>query len=117
MVSESVAPSAQLAPMERRRRARQRTRQSGVVISGELQLECTIVDQSETGARLAIKGALPGQFHLIRLKTGECHEARLVWSDDRHAGIAFLATYDLSQPTEQPKAKKLRLIWQRLNKR
>ncbi len=107
----------EVAPHERRRRARQRTRQSGVVLDGDTQIECTIVDQSETGAKLALKIALPPQFHLIRLKTGECHEARLVWSDDKHSGVAFLASYALAEPTENPKLKRLRLAWQRLTKR
>lgn len=113
----ATGSALEAAPQERRRRARQRTRQSGVVLHGDAQIECTIVDQSETGAKLAIKIALPEQFHLIRLKTGECHEARLVWSDDKHAGVAFLASYALSEPSENPKLKRLQLAWRRLNKR
>lgn len=86
-------------------------------MDGDIQIECTIVDQSETGAKLALKIAPPAQFHLIRLKTGECHEARLVWSDDKHAGVAFLASFDLAEPTENPKLKRLRLTWQKFTKR
>ena len=113
----AAVAALEIAPLERRRRARQRTRQSGVILNGDAQIECTIVDQSETGARLAVKGDLGERFHVIRLKTGECHEARLVWRDDKHAGIAFLESMNLAHPSESAKVKRLRLVWQRLNKR
>lgn len=88
-----------------------------MILFGEVQLECLIVDQSETGARLAVKGEFPERFHLLRVKSGECHEATLVWRDDKHAGIAFSASYNLAEPTDHPRLKRLRLIWVRLNKR
>lgn len=113
----AVSSKVDITPLDRRRRARQRTRQSGMILDGDLQIECTIVDQSETGARLAVKGELPERFHVLRLKTGECHEARLVWRDAKHAGVAYAAAFALSEPSENPRHKRLRLIWQRLNKR
>lgn len=58
--------------------------------SGEV-VDCVIRDRSETGARLVFRTglALPTGFELMERHRSTSRLVRLVWSDDRQAGVTW----------------------------
>ena len=63
---------------------------------GEL-LECTIIDMSETGARVRVDGSrrLPARFYLIDERDGIAYRARLVRSAGPEHGLELIRKFDL----------------------
>lgn len=57
--------------------------------------KCTVVDASESGARLAVEDmeCLPDKFNLILSRRGQPHQrCNIVWRRDDEVGIEFIAS-------------------------
>jgi hypothetical protein len=85
------------AVMSRDRRAadRRRIRWKALILNsaGKLVCECTIVNVSSTGARLALHEptALPESFVLVMSRNGDVRRhCELTWYKDKTAGVHFL---------------------------
>ena len=63
--------------------------------SGELR-ECTVLDVSDEGARLAIKSprTLPEVFYLVLSRNGTRRPCRLIWRSDDEIGLFYLGPLD-----------------------
>jgi hypothetical protein len=81
--------------IERRPAPRRRViwRGRGVHPGGDF--ECTIRDLSDTGARIAVRGApmIPSRFHLVNVTTRTVHDVKVVWNDGKALGLKFLASF------------------------
>ena len=99
---------------ELRRVARKHVLLSGKIAyaEGAASLNCTIRDISATGARITISRGqgLPQSVYLIDLRSRVAHDAHVVWQRSPLFGLAFVATYPLSQPLE-PGLEFLRRLW------
>jgi len=60
--------------------------------------DCTVLDVSDDGARIAIAAPseLPRQFYLVLSKNGTRRRCRLVWRSAQEVGLAYLEP--LSRP-------------------
>lgn len=60
-----------------------------------MQLDCTIRNLSEGGAKLQISGAvtLPDEFDLLIPQKNQRRRARLCWRQDDACGVRFLETH------------------------
>ena len=72
---------------------RRRVLLSGKIAYGDgaFSLDCSIRDQSQSGARLGIRGStvLPKSFYLIDLRAGTAYDCELVWRNATQAGVKF----------------------------
>jgi hypothetical protein len=85
-------------PVERRGAPRRWRLQSGRISAGDGELvECTIIDMSETGARVRLgsERRLPARFYLIDEQDGVAYKARLVRSVGQEHGVELLRKFDL----------------------
>ncbi len=78
-------------------------------IDGTWRRDCTMIDVSQTGARLSIKGSFEGldlkEFFLLLSSTGLAYRrCRLVRVDGEQIGVEFLVT-DKSSKKKPPKQK------------
>jgi hypothetical protein len=90
--------SPELPPkVERRPATRRRViwRGRGVHVGGGYDFECTIRDFSDTGARIAVRGApmIPSHFYLVNVTTRTVHEVKVVWNDGKLLGLRFLQSF------------------------
>ncbi len=90
----------ELPPMaERRPKQRRRVVWGGrcVALDGSRTFDCVIRDATETGARIAIKGAqmVPQHFYLIDRTHRTAHEVKVIWSDGKQFGLEFLNSFAL----------------------
>ena len=60
---------------------------------GGILIKCVIRDQSTGGARLVFRGAvtLPEEFEVVEAGGRRVRRARLVWRDQKQAGVTWLA--------------------------
>lgn len=60
--------------------------------------DCTVLDVSEDGARIAISAPteLPDEFYLVLSRYGARRRCRLVWRSAKEAGLSYLAPLDRS---------------------
>jgi hypothetical protein len=65
--------------------------------------DCTVLDVSEDGARIAIAAPaeLPEQFYLVLSRTGARRRCRLVWRSAEEAGLSYL------EPLDRPACRNL----------
>jgi hypothetical protein len=78
-------------------------------IDGTWRRDCTMIDVSQTGARLLIKGSFEGldlkEFFLLLSSTGLAYRrCRLVRVDGEQIGVEFLST-DKASKKKPPKQK------------
>ena len=110
MMQDTVETTEQA---ERRQQSRKRVLLSGVVTywDGARSFGCTIRNISEEGARISKPRTqpLPEKIYLINVRERMVHEARLVWSHDREAGLEFVTSAQLSALAD-PKYNYLRRL-------
>src|SRR5271169_5635662 len=91
-------------PFEKRAKPRRWRLQTGRIsaVDGEFSVRCTIVDQSETGARVRIEEPLhlPARFYLIDLHDKAAYKARLAWSAAPEYGLMLIRKHDLRDSPE-----------------
>jgi hypothetical protein len=79
---------------EDRRTSPRRVLDSAAKIIGDQTMgpfQCTIVDISNSGVRLAVRRDVPDEFSLIlNDATGVRHKCRVVWRRDHQIGAKFL---------------------------
>lgn len=80
------------AGAERRERPRYRDTSPVLVGDGAIVRQCTLLDVSEGGVRIAVGtvGKLPYDVALVDPCTGLSHRAKLVWQSDTEAGLRFV---------------------------
>jgi hypothetical protein len=85
---------ADISPAERRALPRQPTTLRGRVFPGNL--DCTVRDYNERGARLQFSGAAPedDQFILVMWSTGQAFEGQVRWRGGQETGVLFLRSCD-----------------------
>ncbi len=85
---------ADIPPAERRSLPRQPTTLRGKVFPGNL--DCTIRDYNERGARLQFGGVAPedDQFILVVWSTGQAFEGQVRWRGGQETGVLFLRSCD-----------------------
>jgi hypothetical protein len=97
----SAAPANNLPlPIERRGALRRWRLQSGRISAGDGNVvECTIIDMSETGARVRLRSVcrLPAKFYLIDDRAAVAYKVRLVRSMGHEHGVELLHKFDLKQ--------------------
>lgn len=99
---------------ELRRAPRQRALLSAkaVYLDGAMSLDCTIVDRSESGARIrATRTALlPKRFFLLDFKHATAHDVSVAWSAPPFWGLNFERSLPLNRdlPSE---LKHLATLW------
>jgi hypothetical protein len=74
----------------------------GVHFGGGYNFACTIRDLSDTGARIAVRGApiIPSRFHLINVTSRTAHEVQVAWNDGKQLGLQFVNSFSLDQIPE-----------------
>jgi hypothetical protein len=79
---------------------------------GRTILDCTIRDIAEGGARIAFarNSRFPGTFHLIHVRGRVAYDARVIWSSDCQAGVAFNSVLPLGDGVE-PSHEFLTRLW------
>ncbi len=110
----SSATSQILGQRDTRRAVRRRVLLSGKIAYGDgvYSFNCTIRDISSAGARVAIPKtqSIPGSLFLIDIKNHIAYAACVVWHRPPLVGLAFTATYPLSQPLE-PQLEFVKRLW------
>jgi hypothetical protein len=63
---------------------------------GKAPRDCTVLDVSEEGARiaLAVPAELPREFYLVLSKNGTRRRCRLVWRSEAEAGLFYIEPLD-----------------------
>lgn len=93
-------PTGSEIPAERRPKRRKSVLTAGIVASadGTFNLNCTIRDLSESGARLAMprNAKLPASFYLIDVRERLAYEAATIWNNGTEAGVKFGKTQRLA---------------------
>lgn len=89
-----LPPMAERRPTQRRRVV---WRGRCVYPDGSRTFDCVIRDASETGARIAIKGAqmIPKRFYLIDRTNRTAHDVTVVWNNGKQLGLHFLNSFDV----------------------
>ncbi|MFI4975737.1 MAG: PilZ domain-containing protein [Caulobacterales bacterium] len=91
---------------EKRLKPRRWRLQSGRISAadGGFSLPCTIVDMSDTGARVRIDETLhlPARFYLIDTFDRVAYKARLVWSAEPEYGLMLMRKHDLKNEMDLP---------------
>ena len=107
-----IGPSA--TATEQRKAARPRVLLSGkiVYLDGGISTDCTIRDQTPSGARVRMSGtlALPAEVYLIELKSGVAFECRVAWRRLPDVGLQFISSQKLSE-SDDPRLRRLKRIW------
>jgi len=92
-------------PNERRLQSRQRVLLSGIVTywDGARSFGCTIRNLSAEGARISKPRTqpLPANLFLISVRERMVHDARVIWSRDKDAGLVFVQSRQLSDLADQ----------------
>jgi len=87
---------------DNRRARRHRALLGGKLAFGEgyFTVDCIVRDLSELGARVKVTDGqlLPPQLYFLELRSGEVHEARVVWRRHREIGLEFTAAHNLANP-------------------
>jgi PilZ domain len=100
MAVKSVVTPPRVA--ESRKTRRRRTLLGGRIVysDGSFSCDCTIRDQSETGARvkLALHETVPARFFLIVKREGVAYEASIAWSTPPEFGLSFHQSFQLNGP-------------------
>lgn len=83
-------------PTDARNNARAIVRRCGWFVSsvGEKLRECTVWDESKTGARLMVDApeTIPDTFHIyMTLNFSSRRQCRVVWRSDKQIGVEFLS--------------------------
>lgn len=80
------------AGAERRTHPRYRDASPVLVCDGAAVQQCTLLDVSDGGVRIAVSkaGRLPDDISLVDPRTGLSQRAKLVWQSDREAGLRFV---------------------------
>jgi len=109
-MSEITAQPAQ-SP---RRARRKRVLMKSVVadVSGTRLFDCTILDVSEDGARIALpaKCELPGIYYLINVPARLAYEGVTVWRNSNRVGVRFATAIPVTGKTD-PALAFLRRLW------
>jgi hypothetical protein len=84
----------------------------GKIVTGGVTYDCVIRNLSPTGARIkmAVETAQPPvEFHLIDIRGGMAHLARIVWEQPPWIGLSFKQSWDLrtAPPAEHPELRRL----------
>jgi len=92
---------AQAASVERRRMARNRVLQGGVIADadGENAIDCSILDVSASGAKIQLpSGTLQrdSEIYLVDMRNEMAHLATVVWIEDDRTGLSFVRSYSLA---------------------
>ena len=99
---------------DRRPEARKRVLLSGLIVYGHgaITCDCTIKNLSTSGARIKLPYlvALPDRFHVIKVRQGVAHSARVVWNKGLEMGVKFDAAVSLSANTDIA-FERLRKLW------
>lgn len=77
---------------DRRRHARTRDENMGMIVTScGRPVSCRLVDRSESGAKLSLfdASALPDQFDLLIVGSGEMRAAQVIWRQKDVIGVAF----------------------------
>lgn len=87
----TAPPPAKKSASSRSEERRKVYRHGKLVISGQVDIDCMIVDWSANGARVLLQGAaaLPEYLTLKVIATGEWKRARVAWRSDSAAGVSF----------------------------
>jgi hypothetical protein len=81
------------APTDARGNQRALVRRCGWDVSsiGQQLRECTVWDESETGARLLVDASVPDIFHIyVTLDFSSRRRCRVVWRSKTQVGVEFL---------------------------
>jgi hypothetical protein len=85
---------------DRRPEPRKRVLLSGLIVYGHgaLTCDCTFRNVSTGGARIRLPYmlALPNRFHVINVREGVAHHARVAWNKGLELGIRFDTSISLS---------------------
>lgn len=94
VASRPTAPDTPASVVKvRRQESRQPVFRHGrIVLSGGGTADCTIIDVSESGARIQLDGAknIPELVTLKIIATGAARRARVMWRTENQAGLAFV---------------------------
>src|SRR5579859_7446367 len=103
-----------LEKQERRPAPRTRVLLTGLIVYGQgaFTCDCKFRNLSAGGARIILKNAaaLPARFHLINVRDGIAHDARLVWKKGSELGVRFENTLSLSAKPDRF-AEQLKKLW------
>jgi hypothetical protein len=105
-----MAANAQRATS--RSSGREKSYLGGKIVASTGTFDCVIRDRSPDGARLRIlfDHGIPAQFHLIDLRAGRAHLARVAWAERPWMGVRFEQTWEL-QSACPPDLAHLRRLW------
>jgi hypothetical protein len=86
----------------RRGQTRRRTVLSGLIVSGQTTIPCTLRDLSVGGARLQLQSdqPLPKAITLVDRTNGIAHAAAIAWRSGRDLGVRFQRSIDLKTATD-----------------
>ncbi len=113
-MADTKPPATPNAADKRRKGGRKRVLLGGKVVynEGNASLDCTIVDVSETGARIRLPRGqgVPSHVYLIDIRNHRAHEATIAWLKPPLAGLRFEKSYafDASLPE---RLGYLRRVW------
>ena len=107
-----IGPEART--FDRRPEARRRVLLSGLIVYGDgaITCDCTIRNLSTSGARIRLPYllALTGSFHVINVRQGLAHHARIVWNRGLEMGVRLDSTVLFSEKTDAT-FERLRNLW------
>ncbi len=115
-VAMTNADRPELWPVSRKNKrqgTRRRVLLSGKIVyrDGAVSLDCTILDLSDSGARIRIarNQAVPSRFYLINIRNRSVYDAIVAWLNPPQAGVRFAAVYQLGSdlPVELGYLRKL----------
>ena len=99
---------------DRRPEARKRVLLSGLIVYGHgaVTCDCTIKNLSTSGARIRLPYllALPDRFHVINVRQGVAHNARIVWNKGLDLGLKLDTTISLAANTDI-EFERLKRLW------
>jgi hypothetical protein len=100
---------------DKRRDRRRRVLFGGKIVFDQAarSIDCTIRDVSETGAQVRLAGfeLLPETVHLIELRRGLAHEAKVAWVRPPHVGLLFLKSHPLAEAAPGSQLELMRRLW------
>jgi hypothetical protein len=82
------------AQQELRRHPRRKVNIAAKIVVGESTSDCTLIDISDNGARIAFGGAqdLPDEFKVCMTPSGyPFRQCRLIWRSDTEMGVEFVS--------------------------
>jgi hypothetical protein len=111
---DTKSPATPDGAGNRRKGGRKRVLLGGKIVyhDGNTALDCTILDVSETGARIRLSRGqgVPSRVYLIDIRSHRAHEVTIAWFKPPLAGLRFEKSYvfDASLPEH---LGYLRKIW------